>query len=258
MSAPEADARSRFGPTADEYVRSPIHATGADLPTIAAVAQRLRPARALDVATGGGHTALAIAPHCGIVIAHDLTREMLMAARTHIATTGVANVAYSEGDAARLPFADGAFGLVTCRVATHHFPDVPAFCRESARALGEGGALVIVDIMGNEDPALDAFLHDIEVRRDPSHARNLPVSHWRSILIDAGFTVDSIEPFRRKHDLEDWLQRQRVPERERDAIARDMRSASEAIRRHYAITPGGPRGVATFETDFAIITATRN
>jgi len=43
-----------------------------------------------------------------------------------------------------LPFG-GAFDLVTCRIAAHHFADIGRFLRESARALRPGGLLAVVD-----------------------------------------------------------------------------------------------------------------
>ncbi|HWO93713.1 MAG TPA: class I SAM-dependent methyltransferase [Dehalococcoidia bacterium] len=252
------DPRLRFAPTAVNYVRSAIHAQGDDLPKLAALAERLQPALVLDVATGGGHTALAVAPHARHVIAYDLTREMLQAAREYIAARGAPNVVLVEGDAAHLPFASGAFDLVTCRVASHHFADVPAFCREAARVLRRSGSLAIVDILGHEDATFDEFLHDIEVRRDPSHVRNLPPSAWRRILREAGFSVSTIETFRRLHDYEDWMERQHVPPNTRVEIARDMLAAPPSVREHYRIEPGGPSGVESFETDLGLVLAVRN
>jgi ubiquinone/menaquinone biosynthesis C-methylase UbiE len=79
--------------------------------------------RLLDVATGGGHTALAFAPRVREVGATDLTPDRLAAAARYIRGLGVANVVCREADAMALPFDDGEFDLVTCRVAPHHFPD---------------------------------------------------------------------------------------------------------------------------------------
>ncbi len=39
----------------------------------------------------------------------------------------------------------GAFDLVTCRVAAHHFSDVAAFVRETARVLKTGGWFLLID-----------------------------------------------------------------------------------------------------------------
>jgi hypothetical protein len=58
--------QAQFGRTADAYVASASHARGAELEQMVALAQVLHPGAmadkaVLDVATGGGHTALAFA-----------------------------------------------------------------------------------------------------------------------------------------------------------------------------------------------------
>ena len=53
--------QEQFGPSATAYVASAGHAAGEDLDTLLAWGRARRPARVLDVATGGGHTALAFA-----------------------------------------------------------------------------------------------------------------------------------------------------------------------------------------------------
>src|SRR5690349_12610284 len=67
--------QTQFGDTAANYVTSPGHARGDDLADLAAWAAPLGgdDRLALDIATGGGHTARAIAAHYGRVVASDLT-----------------------------------------------------------------------------------------------------------------------------------------------------------------------------------------
>ena len=83
--------------------------------------------QALDVATGAGHTAAAFAPHVTRVIASDLTAEMLVEAAKLAKGKGLANMETAPADAEALPFEDARFDLVTCRIAPHHFPDIPTF-----------------------------------------------------------------------------------------------------------------------------------
>ena len=126
--------REQFAGSAEAYIVSPGHAAGDDLAELTAWAAAITPRRdALDIATGGGHTALALAAHFDRVVAADLTPRMLTTAAAFIGERGAANVAYACGDAERLPFADVAFDLASCRIAPHHFGDVTAFVRTAER-----------------------------------------------------------------------------------------------------------------------------
>jgi 2-polyprenyl-3-methyl-5-hydroxy-6-metoxy-1,4-benzoquinol methylase len=70
---------AQFGPRAKAYVESAVHARGPDLEALESVVSGVRPARALDLGTGGGHVAYLMARHAGAVTASDLSREMLAA-----------------------------------------------------------------------------------------------------------------------------------------------------------------------------------
>ena len=122
--------KQRFGATAEKYVRSTDHSQGESLDRLVALVDPRPEWRALDIATGGGHTALALAPRVREVVATDLTAEMLAAAERFIRGQGAANVTFREADAMALPFGDAEFDLVTCRIAPHHFPDAAQFVRE--------------------------------------------------------------------------------------------------------------------------------
>ena len=71
----------QFGAVAAAYATSAVHAAGPDLVALAAAAAASGAARALDIACGAGHTALAIAAHVAEVTALDLTEAMLEQAR---------------------------------------------------------------------------------------------------------------------------------------------------------------------------------
>src|ERR1044071_2143724 len=73
-----------FGAAAQGYVTSSIHAKGGDLQRLIELARPRGDERLLDVATGGGHTALAFAPHVREDVATDLTPKMLAAAEAFI------------------------------------------------------------------------------------------------------------------------------------------------------------------------------
>src|SRR6476659_4442240 len=83
--------RAAFGAAAESYVTSERHRSGDDLAILVEWAQPVLTDRALDISTGGGHTALAIAPHVYSVAVTDLTPRMLATARTFLTSQGVNN-----------------------------------------------------------------------------------------------------------------------------------------------------------------------
>ena len=75
--------KQQFGKVAEAYVSSPIHARGSDLAKLLEVLQLKGDERVLDLATGVGHAAIAMAPRVAHVVGLDLTPEMLEHARRH-------------------------------------------------------------------------------------------------------------------------------------------------------------------------------
>jgi ubiquinone/menaquinone biosynthesis C-methylase UbiE len=121
------DVRDSFRNVAPNYAKSTFHASTTRLQEVLDLARPKPGDLALDVATGTGNTAFALAPHVRRVIALDLTREMLLEGRRLAAERGIDNVDWVIGDAIRLPFQDETFDVYTVRAAPHHFADVDAF-----------------------------------------------------------------------------------------------------------------------------------
>ena len=205
---PDTDAlersRRQFGANAEQYVTSRDHQTGESLDRLIALAGPRPEWRALDVATGGGHTALALAPLVREVVASDLTREMLAAAERFIRGKGVANVSFAEADACDLPFPPESFDLVTCRVAPHHFPDVGQFVRECARVARPGGTVLVIDNVVPDDAEAATAINAIEKARDPSHQRAYGEREWVDFFRDAGLRVERVERFRKRREFDFW------------------------------------------------------
>ena len=204
----KALSQQRFGQFAQSYVTSAPHAQGSDLDRLLAIAQPQADWQALDVATGGGHTALKLAPHVAQVIASDITPNMLEAARGFIASKGQANVSFELADAERLPYADGRFDLVTCRIAPHHFADAARFVREAARVLVPGGRLVVEDHLLPDGAAAARYVEAYEKLRDPSHNRAYSEAEWRAMFVQAGLQVEHAERVEKRLEFVDWVERQ--------------------------------------------------
>ena len=249
--------QQQFGATAQRYVTSTLHAHGGDLAQMVALAAPNGSERALDVATGGGHTALAFAPHVRQVIATDLTAPMLVAAAQFIRQQKAANVQFARADAEALPFAAASFDLVTVRIAPHHFPQPAAFVGEVARVLRPGGNFVFNDNIVPEDANLAAFINRAEQWRDPSHVRCLSISEWKALMEIAGLTVRTVELLpNKRHDYAEWTARMNMSADEQAALAAWLLAAPTAAQAAFEVTAehGQVRSLASHA---AIIIASR-
>jgi ubiquinone/menaquinone biosynthesis C-methylase UbiE len=95
----------------------------------------------LDIATGTGEPGLSIAASLpkGRVVGTDLAEGMLAIARERAAERGLSNYETKVADVSALPFPDGAFDAVSCRMGFMFFPDLPMAAAEIVRVLKSGG-----------------------------------------------------------------------------------------------------------------------
>ena len=207
---PKRAVQAQFGRQASSYATSLVHRDAAGLTEVVRLVSPFPRALALDIATGTGFTALAMAPRCRRVIGLDLTFDMVEEARRLARERGVHNLVFCLGDADAVPFANSAFDLVTCRHASHHFPDLPRAISEMARVVKPGGRVVVDDTCAPEDPALAGFMNEWEVRRDPSHVANLPPSRLRALLEAGGLTVEAATATHIPLEFDDWVKRSGV------------------------------------------------
>ncbi|MBP2017629.1 SAM-dependent methyltransferase [Symbiobacterium terraclitae] len=235
----KAEVRRQFGTSAEQYLTSTIHAKGEDLALLPDIAGLTGTEEILDVATGTGHTVLALAPHARRVVGVDLTPEMVSIAREQAERRGFGNVSFAVADAETLPFPDGSFDVVTCRIAAHHFPAVERFCREAARVLRPGGRLVVVDNVAPEEPELDRFINEVEKLRDPSHHKAYRLSEWQAFVEGAGLRFTVAHRFTTRVDRENWLGRAATPPAAADQVRALLAGAPAAARDRFAITDDG-------------------
>lgn len=231
---------AQFGAAVEAYTASLTHSDPAALKRVVELA-RPKPADvALDVATGAGHTALALAPHVAQVVAYDLTGQMLAETARNAATRDLRNVTVRQGAAESLPFPDASFDIVTVRQAPHHFAGVRAAVGEMARVARPGARVIIVDSTAPEDDALDQQWNHIERLRDPSHVRNYRPSEWREFVASAGLVVffeefGSASEKGGPMDFAAWIRRINTPPDAAAEVEHLFRTASRDLARALCI-----------------------
>ena len=213
----KAKVRERFGASADAYAKSEIHARGESLALLVELVKPQKGWRALDVATGAGHTALATAPRVTRVIATDMTREMLVTAARLARERGITNMEMATTDAESLPFKDSSFDLVTCRLGFHHFSNPRRAIREFARVLKPGAILGFDDNFVIEGGKIAEDYNAFEKVRDPSHQWAFTFAELQSMLEDAGLQVQTSRRLPKELEFREWTTMQHVsgPDKEK-------------------------------------------
>jgi ubiquinone/menaquinone biosynthesis C-methylase UbiE len=225
----------QFGQVAQAYLTSAVHAQGADLDALAALAQSVPQAKVLDLGCGGGHVSFAMAPHVAAMVAYDLSEDMLGVVAAEAVRRGLTHLHTQAGRAEALPFDDAALDIVATRFSAHHWYDVRKGLAEARRVLKPGGKLVIVDIVAPEAPLLDTLLQTAEVLRDASHVRDYRVSEWQAMLADAGFQPGTPRTWKLTMAFDTWITRIRTPQVRADAIRDLFDHAADEARTYFAV-----------------------
>ena len=170
---------------AEAYRTSAVHAAGEDLDLTVEWCEPAPGVTVLDVASGGGHVARRLRELGATVVTVDPAPGMQ---------------ADTTASAEALPFADGSFDAVACRLAAHHFADVQKAVDEMARVARR--RVVICD---------NTFVSEVSEQadrvRDPSHVRNYGIAEWHSFLEVAGLEVEYEHYLERPLEIEPWLAR---------------------------------------------------
>jgi len=118
-------------------------------------------ARALDVATGTGDLAFALAQRVGDrgeVLGSDFSPRMLELARAKATAAGVgAYVRFEAANALALPYPDASFDAATVGFGARNFADLEAGLRELSRVVRPDGRVVVLEITSPTRPPLSVF-----------------------------------------------------------------------------------------------------
>ena len=203
--------REEFTRQAVAYAANP---SIADPERIARLVQAVSPsadARVLEVATGPGYVAMGFAAVAREVVGIDLTEAPLAIAEQRRQEQGLHNVRFQLADAARLPFADGEFDVVVCRLAFHHFAQPPCMLSEMVRVCAPHGTVTVEDIVVSEHPARGAYQNRFENLRDPSHTAAFSLSALLTLFTAAGLELEHVSTGHLRPVVERWMANAQTP-----------------------------------------------
>lgn len=187
MKRPIADHAARFSQVASEYDEEQDSDEYAACASLVVEAAEPGPEETvLDLGTGTGSIALAIAPEAGQVIGRDISEGMLSEARSKAESAGHENVSFGEGQF-REPNVDDPVDVVVSNFALHHLSDAEK--REAIESIAglEPRRFVLGDLM------LSAPVESGEERYAPEVDDPAFVGVLVDALTDAGFAVTASE-----------------------------------------------------------------
>jgi ubiquinone/menaquinone biosynthesis C-methylase UbiE len=229
-------AQEQFGRQSHQYGRGHVLENIDDVREALEAMELPAQARALDLATGAGHTGLYLASLGFDVTLADLAQPMLDRAARTAAERGL-TVQTRQHAAEQLPYPDATFDLVTCRVAAHHFSSPESFVRESARVLKPGGYFLLIDgTVEDSQPEAEAWAHAVEKLRDPSHHRLLTPDTWAALCRAGHLAVRrvTIAPFKQP-DLNWYFEAAATSPENRAAVLELVANAPESARKLFRL-----------------------
>ena len=105
------------------------------------------PLRILDIATGTGDVAIALARlNPEKIVGIDISERMLEIARRKVSEKGMEKIiSFKQSDAERIPFSDGSFDAVTVAFGVRNYEDLSKGLSEMKRVLRLGGTMMILE-----------------------------------------------------------------------------------------------------------------
>ncbi len=228
MEQPAANAASRPVAGSASLIRLNFHALSqAQIERILRISRPQPDEQALDITTGDGALAVALAPLVDQVTAVDVKPHLLEQAELARLSAGYNNVYVHWADPGRLTFPDNSFDLVTCAYGLHRLPDAAVAVREMARVCRPGKRVLIHDLVGDDDPVKRATQNVIELRRDSSHVTLLTADHIRNLVTAVGLEIDQCDLSETEQRLDDWLNMANADEDTIEAVSTMLDAAIE-------------------------------
>ena len=150
--------------------------------------RRAKPGRILDVATGTGDLAIAMARRIRDVqvLGVDLSEQMLAVARRKIEARGLdGRIVLDRGDAERLAVADASVDVATVAFGVRNFGDLGAGLRELARTIKTRGQSRYPGVFASPQPGVPGVVR-ILFLQNPAPHRRAGVARQAGLRVSSG------------------------------------------------------------------------
>lgn len=181
----KAQLQKTFDTVAEDYGSSGMeffHNAAAHLPRVLNLQGH---EHLLDVATGTGIAATAIAPHLprGKVTGIDLSEGMLAQARARAKSLGLGNIELHPMDMQNIGFDNARFDAANCSFGLFFLPDMQGLLQHIASKVKPGGQVVACSFyQGSFEPNVDLFLERIQ-----RYGVEPPAFTWKNISTEEQF-----------------------------------------------------------------------
>ena len=216
-----------------EAVKS--HGEEPDIARIIEIAAPQKDELVLDLVTGLGHVARALAPYVERVDAIDPDGAILKGAEVLVENEKRTNVKLMGGSVYELPFDDETYDIVTARMALRHLGNPVSVISEARRVLKRTGRLIIADSMAPPQTDLQGFLKNLIANLDASHIRSFTLVELEDLLGIEGFDIEIIEIYPKLNNFNAWVERLGIEESKVRMTTMMLLSATDRAKRYFRI-----------------------
>lgn len=152
----------------------------------------IKPMRVLDLGTGSGYLAFAMANQYpdSEIIGLDIVEEQLKRNRMKAHKEEVHNLQFVSYQGMKFPFEDNFFDLVVSRYALHHFPNIQYTFSQISRVLKEDGRLFLSDPTPNKDDK-DRFVDAYMKMKQDGHIKFYTRQEWIQYASDVTMYLEN-------------------------------------------------------------------
>ena len=168
---------------------APIHGDPAQVDRLVNFLDPRPGGRYLDLATGIGAVAFAIAERqpAARITGIDIADQAI--ARSQAQAQGRANIDFRLTDGRTLDFPDASFDGIASRYALHHFPDAAATLADVRRVLKPVGAFALADAIRHDEDDCD-FINRFQALKPDGHVRIYSAAELLALVSAQGFAAD--------------------------------------------------------------------